>query len=254
MCLLTTLAYPQDIPVDASDEADLKDELVLSGTLYVSISADDIYRSEAVQDLVEEQAKQMMEASRRRMQRQEARVQVLKSLVEQGKASSDDLKKAIQEMNRRIEIGYLALSRSSVLTETVASARAEMARTTRRRGRGRTEMYAGSRPFTPAVLRTIENAFLRQFRRTLPISAEGDTALHRALGFDHSGRVDVAVHPDQPEGIWLRKFLETLRVPYYGFRMAIAGSATAPHIHIGPGSTRYRRVGTNGRPGIRTTD
>jgi hypothetical protein len=242
LCLAATLAIAET-PLDLSDEADQKDELLLKSTLYVSISAEDIYRSEGVQDLVDEQAKQMMEASERRMRRQEARIEALKALVAAGKAPADELKTAIAEMHRRIEVGYLALSRSTVLKETVTSARAEMARTMRRRGRGGMEKYAGSRPFTNAVLRTIETAFVRQFRRPLPISAEGDTALHRALGFDHSGRVDVAVHPDQPEGIWLRKFLETLRVPYYGFRTAITGSATAPHIHIGPGSIRYRRAG-----------
>jgi hypothetical protein len=253
-CILAALAVAQDAPLDLSDDADLKDELLLRGTLYVSISAEDIYRSEPVQDLVEEQAKQMMEASERRMRRQEARIETLKALVASGKAPPDELKKAIAEMHRRIEVGYLALSRSTVLKETVTSARAEMARMTRRRGRGGTERYAGSRPFTSAVLRTIETAFLRQFRRPLPISAEGDTALHRALGFDHTGRVDVAVHPDQPEGIWLRKFLETLRVPYYGFRTAVAGSATAPHIHIGPGSARYRRTAVAARRPSATSD
>lgn len=257
LCLLAATAAAQDTPLDLSDEADLKDEQLLRGTLYVSITADDIYRSESVQELVAEQAKQMMEASDRRMRRQEARIEVMKTLVAQGKASADDLKKAIDEMHRRIEVGRLALSRSSVLSATVESARAEMARANRFRGRRGTEKYAGSRPFTPAVLLTIETAFRRQFRKPLPISAEGDTALHRALGFDHSGRVDVAIHPDQVEGVWLRKFLENMRVPYYGFRAAIAGSATAPHIHIGPGSTRYRRVSTASR-GVRrgsgTTD
>ncbi|HET8547419.1 MAG TPA: hypothetical protein VFL57_05430 [Bryobacteraceae bacterium] len=240
--LLARAASSQEASLDLSDEADRKDEALLRETLYVSISADDIFRSPSFQELVEEQAKQMMEASQRRMRRQEARIAALRPLVEQGKASPDTLKDAFKEMQRRIDVGYLALSRSTVLNETVRAARAEVERSARRRGRTGTERYAGSRPFTPAVLRTIEIAFLRQFRRPLPISAEGDTALHRALGFDHTGRVDVAIHPDQPEGMWLRRFLETMRVPYYGFRTALSGSATAPHIHIGPGSIRYRRT------------
>jgi hypothetical protein len=244
-CLLLLLlagASAQQTPVDLSDEADRADEALLRETLYVSISADDIFRSESFQELVEEQAKLMMEVSQRRMRRQEARVEALKAQVAEGKATAADLRKGFDEMQRRIDVGYLALSRSTVLQETVRAARAEFARSLRRRGRGGMEKYAGSRPFTPALMRAIETAFQRQFRRPLPISAEGDTALHRALGFDHSGRVDVAIHPDQPEGMWLRKFLETLRVPYYGFRTAVTGSATAPHIHIGPGSVRYRRA------------
>ena len=72
----------------------------------------------------------------------------------------------------------------------------------------------------------------------MPISANGETSVHRALGFDHRGRVDVAVMPDQPEGIWLRHYLEAHNIPFYAFRSAIAGKATGAHIHIGPGSTR----------------
>jgi len=48
----------------------------------------------------------------------------------------------------------------------------------------------------------------------------------------------VAVNPDSPEGIWLREYLDERAIPYYAFRTAMRGKATAPHIHIGPGSTR----------------
>jgi hypothetical protein len=64
--------------------------------------------------------------------------------------------------------------------------------------------------------------------------------VHRALGFDHTGRIDVALMPDSTEGVWLRRYLESKSIPYYAFRAAIAGKATAAHIHIGPGSTRLR--------------
>jgi hypothetical protein len=250
--LLASLAVAQEPSLDLSDEADQKDEAILNGTLYLSISADDIYRSEAVQQIVSEQVRMMMDASQRRMIRQEARIAALKAQVEAGKAPAEELRKVVQEMQRRIETGYLVLSRTTALNATLDGARAEANRLRMRRGRGGTEKYAGSRPLTPAVQRTIEVAFLRQFRRPLPISAEGDTALHRALGFDHRGRIDVAVHPDQPEGMWLRRFLETLRVPYYGFRMAVPGSATAPHIHIGPGSPRMVRISAAARAPRRT--
>ncbi|HXJ44767.1 MAG TPA: hypothetical protein VNH18_36105, partial [Bryobacteraceae bacterium] len=85
----------------------------------------------------------------------------------------------------------------------------------------------------------ISAAYMSHFARPLPISADGATAVHRSLGFDHRGRVDVAVNPDQPEGLWLMKFLETNRIPYIAFRMAIPGKATGAHIHIGPQSPRY---------------
>ena len=43
--------------------------------------------------------------------------------------------------------------------------------------------------------------------------------------------------PGAPEGVWLREYLQSRRIPYYAFSHAIPGKATAAHIHIGPGST-----------------
>ena len=59
-----------------------------------------------------------------------------------------------------------------------------------------------------------------------------------ALGFDHRGRVDVAVTPHQPEGNWLMSYLRSRRIPFFAFRAAVAQQATGAHIHVGPGSTR----------------
>ncbi len=101
------------------------------------------------------------------------------------------------------------------------------------------EHYEGSGAFDESrELAPLEWAFASKFARPLPISAEGETELHRALGFDHRGRVDVAVDPSQPEGIWLRQYLKLRKIPYYAFTHAIPGKATAAHVHIGPGSTR----------------
>ena len=75
------------------------------------------------------------------------------------------------------------------------------------------------------------------------MSAVGETSLHRALGFDHRGRVDVAIHPDQPEGRWLLEFLTENRIPYFAFRQAVPGKATGAHIHIGPMSTHLKLGG-----------
>jgi hypothetical protein len=72
------------------------------------------------------------------------------------------------------------------------------------------------------------------------VSARGATATHRALGFDHRGRVDIALNPDQREGVWLLNYLKRLKIPYYAFRAAVRGKATAPHIHLGPPSLRLR--------------
>ena len=100
------------------------------------------------------------------------------------------------------------------------------------------EKTSGNHLIEPQELKALTLAFEKHFSEPFPVSARGMTAVHRALGFDHTGRVDVAVNPDSAEGIWLREYLDAKAIPYYAFRTAIAGKATAPHIHIGPGSTR----------------
>ncbi|MCX6623679.1 MAG: hypothetical protein NTY38_21945, partial [Acidobacteria bacterium] len=94
--------------------------------------------------------------------------------------------------------------------------------------------------FAIAELEPIAHAFLAKFSHSLPVSASGETAVHKALGFDHRGRVDIALSPDQPEGKWLRGYLESHRIPYFAFRRAVPGKATAAHIHIGPPSPRLQ--------------
>ena len=101
--------------------------------------------------------------------------------------------------------------------------------------------YDGNGSFTAGDKDRVSMAFRGHFARILPISADGATALHRSMGFDHRGRVDVAVNPDQPEGTWLMRYLEDNHIPYYAFRSAVPHMATGAHIHIGPGSTKLVR-------------
>jgi hypothetical protein len=95
------------------------------------------------------------------------------------------------------------------------------------------ERFDGGGIFTRSEFNQIKQAFENQFGKPLPVSADGDTAVHRAMGFDHSNRVDVALVPDTPEGVWLRHFLEMSSIPFYAFRTSIPGKATGAHIHIG---------------------
>jgi len=83
------------------------------------------------------------------------------------------------------------------------------------------------------------DAFFRsQFGRPLPVSAFGQTETHNRLNFDHSNALDVAVHPDTPEGQALQGFLRASGISFIAIRGAIAGSATGAHIHIGAPSKR----------------
>src|SRR5262249_61389063 len=105
------------------------------------------------------------------------------------------------------------------------------------------DRFEGDGLFTAAQFRDISQAFELRFAKALPVSAMGETAVHRALGFDHRNRVDVAVHPDQPEGVWLLQYLSRNRIPYFAFRHAVPGKATGAHIHIGPMSSRLAAGG-----------
>jgi hypothetical protein len=70
------------------------------------------------------------------------------------------------------------------------------------------------------------------------VSAFGQTATHARLGFDHRQALDVAVHPDSPEGKGLIQYLRGQGISFIAFRGALSGSATGAHIHIGPPSRR----------------
>ena len=94
--------------------------------------------------------------------------------------------------------------------------------------------YTADGTFIYAAYAKVEVAFRERFGKPMPVSAMGETAVHRAMGFDHRGRVDVAINPDQPEGVWL---VEN-RIPFFAFRGPVPGKATGAHIHIGPMSTR----------------
>jgi hypothetical protein len=100
------------------------------------------------------------------------------------------------------------------------------------------ERFDANGSFTQATLHRVKAAFEARFGKPLPVSAMGETAVHRALGFDHRGRVDVALQPDQPEGVWLRQYLTANGIPFFAFRQAVAGKATGAHIHMGPMSSR----------------
>ncbi len=88
------------------------------------------------------------------------------------------------------------------------------------------------------ILNEIDELYYQAFGEPPPISADGDTALHRSMGFDHTGRVDIAVHPDSEEGMYLTFLLEGWGIPYIAFRSAVPGQSTGPHVHVGPPSDR----------------
>ena len=84
----------------------------------------------------------------------------------------------------------------------------------------------------------LSRRFAAAFGRALPISALGQTKVHDRLGLDHRSALDVAVHPDSPEGRWLMDDLRRAGIPFIGIRGEVPGSATGAHVHVGPPSPR----------------
>src|SRR3989441_3788624 len=98
--------------------------------------------------------------------------------------------------------------------------------------------FHGLHDWSLAQVTSVERFFAERFRRALPVSALGQTPAHDRLGFDHRNALDVAVHPDSPEGQALMTWLRARGVSFLAFRGAVAGEATGAHVHIGEPSPR----------------
>ena len=167
-----------------------------------------------------------------------------RNLLDQGILSKSEFSSFQEELDNRRRTLDLANTRANLLDQLH-----QMAATERESERAAADAlasklvmirYEGNGLFNLNDLVTISRAFEKQFHKALPVSALGQTLVHQSLGLDHRNRADIALSPDQPEGQWLRHFLESVHIPYIAFRSAVAGAATAPHIHIGPESTRLK--------------
>jgi hypothetical protein len=84
----------------------------------------------------------------------------------------------------------------------------------------------------------LQRFFLATFGRALPISAFGQTPLHGRMGFDHRNALDLAVHPDSPEGKALMAHLRAEGIPFIAAWGRIPDSTSGAHIHVGQPSPR----------------
>ncbi len=199
-----------------------------------------------ITDLLPEEADQMVVVAQRMVVRRQRSLLEMQELVSAGILARSEAETSTADFDRAQQELDWAKSRATLVQQIAENARIQ-------KGIASLEIQAESHPdwagkvythyegngvFTPADLQRLELDYAGKFATKLPISAEGETALHRSLGFDHRGRVDVAVMPDQPEGEWLMHYLEARKIPYYAFRMAVPGKATGAHIHVGPGSTK----------------
>jgi hypothetical protein len=235
------------------DLEDARDEAILQHTLFGDLPP----KAQGV-----EISKEMLAAAQRRVDRQLARVAHAREIVAAGVAAQSYLLPIEEELTIRQTSLDLSRLRAHMIAQFAAQKAAPVVApnpdpTIEDMGlfaQGM-EHYDGDGAFDESrELAPLEFAFASRFDRPLPISAEGETEVHRALGFDHRGRVDVAVDPSQPEGIWLRQYLKLHKIPYYAFAHAIPGKATAAHVHIGPGSTRLAPLSTRLAPHAHSAD
>jgi hypothetical protein len=211
-----------------------QDDLVVAHTLYGKLN---------VEDLTVEQADEMVAAARRQLDREKEKLESIRKLVDSGVVARAALTLGLEDLEARQKTLDLALSRSKLIGEIAAAAQVEAAHSDSDQPPSDVriaERFDGNGVFRDKEFKKVVLAFEKKFSHPLPVSARGETALHRALGFDHRGRVDIALNPDQAEGVWLREYLASSRIPYFAFRAAVPGQATAPHIHLGPPSTRLR--------------
>ena len=216
---------------------DAKDEVILAHDLYGDLPEN---------GATEEASAEMIAAAQRRVDRQQARLDAAQKIVAAGVAARTYVSSFEAELSARQTSLDLAHLRAHLMADRAAMNRSVAPPVSEPLPQDDSELfwqgmehYDGDAGFNEARdLPALELAFASKFDHPLPISAEGETEVHRALGFDHRGRVDVAVVPSGPEGLWLRQYLQLRKIPYYAFSRAIPGKATAAHIHIGPGSTR----------------
>ena len=197
-------------------------------------------------DLLPEQADQMVMIAQKMVLRRQRSMIEMQQLVSSGVISRAEAEASGADFDRAQTELHLAETRARLIQQMAESLRIQkMIASYETQAESHPDWagkvytkYDGNGIFRRDDLSKIEFAFSTKFARPLPISADGETALHRSLGFDHRGRVDVAVSPDQPEGLWLMKYLQTNKIPFLAFRMAVPGMATGAHIHIGTSSTK----------------
>lgn len=163
---------------------------------------------------------------------------VSKREVEESERALNEAKAKLDLLNKQIEEADAMISEAEAAEELAKSQPLPLSRYSVSPALIR---YTGSTRWFVKDIVKVEGFFANSFKRSLPISAYGQTAVHDKLGFDHGNAIDVAVHPESPEGQALMDYLRREGIPFLAFRHAVQGSATGAHIHIGEPSPRLFR-------------
>jgi hypothetical protein len=241
MARIETLVGNGSLPQSSLDDAkarlaDVKDEAMLGDTLFGAAK---------LSDLTTEQQDQMVAAAQRRLDTQTRLVSERQRFLEMGIIAKAEMTAVNAELETRRRVLELAKDRvRSAETQRQMATEEQNLERALESGTSRKAMlkFDGKGHFDKIDLAVVASEFEEQFHYPLPVTARGQTSTHRLLGLDHRGKIDVGLNPEEPEGIWLRHFLEEHQMPYIAFRAAVRGSATAPHIHLGTGSSRILHI------------
>jgi hypothetical protein len=217
---------------------EIRDDATLSTTLYAQIE---------LNQFTPELAGNMMLAANNRLARRQTAVDDARRLTEAGVLPRTALTPLLEELDRARRTRDEATLRAQQFEQLTEMARAEAAEAVADAAHQENHdqlpaaiRFDGKGVFNDALWHKVVLAFEKQFGHGLTVSAKGDTLFHRSLGFDHRGKIDVAIDPDSDEGQWLRQFLETQQIPYFAYRRAVAGQASGAHVHLGPPSPRWQ--------------
>src|SRR5258708_8906941 len=185
------------------DVADAQDDAILAHTLYGEMP---------VKEVTDKLLEEMVAAAQRRVERQQVRVDLAKKLVVDGVTAQSTVTPLEEELSMRRMNLNLAHSRARLMGELLAmpnyaASMREIQEATLIEyhdvfTKGMEHYDGGGRFLASHDLKPLEAAFAKKFDHALPISAMGETDLHRSMGMDHSGRVELAVNPGEPEGVW----------------------------------------------------
>ncbi len=184
------------------------------------------------QNLTLDEIEDLLEAAKRLRDLTKEEFELTLARVDAGAVPRNELEPAKEAYDSAQKLLELAETRGRLAKELAAMARAED-RLEELEEQDLAFHYEGSGGFSELDLIDIEAFYYEAFLSPLPISADGDTPLHRSMGLDHTGRLDIAVHPDTDEGMFLITMLESWGIPYIAFRSAVPNQATGPHVHIG---------------------
>jgi hypothetical protein len=195
--------------------------------------------------LAEKEARRVLEVQQKIAVRQRGRIDRQRDMFKQGLVDADSvtqLERVSEELNKRVDAAQASLDSILAHKEYLIALEKQEVNFPKWQFRPLVERFVGSNRWSINDFGWVNAAFTKQFGHGLPVSAFGQTATHDALGFNHSGRVDVGILPDSKEGQWLLALLRGSGIPFYAIRSALPGVSTAPHIHIGPPSTSLGRA------------